>query len=151
MVRQINGKTIVSSGDLASMITLASPGDKLKLDVWRNGSPKELSATLGGVPKDKATASSDTRDVQRGQLGLALRPLSPQEQRQSGAEGLLIEQSAGPAAKAGIQPGDVLLSLNGVPVRDIGQVKAELAKAGNTVALLVQRGDDKIFVPVRIG
>ena len=91
------------------------------------------------------------RDVQRGQLGLALRPLSPQEQRQSGAEGLLIEQSAGPAAKAGIQPGDVLLSLNGVPVRDIGQVKAELAKAGNTVALLVQRGDDKIFVPVRIG
>ena len=80
-----------------------------------------------------------------------MRPLSPQEQRQSGAEGLLIEQSAGPAAKAGIQPGDVLLSLNGVPVRDIGQVKAELAKAGNTVALLVQRGDDKIFVPVRIG
>lgn len=151
VVRQINGKTIVSSGDLASMITLASPGDKLKLDVWRNGSPKELSATLGGVPKDKATASSDTREVQRGQLGLALRPLSPQEQRQSGAEGLLIEQSAGPAAKAGIQPGDVLLSLNGVPVRDIEQVKAELAKAGKTVALLVQRGDDKIFVPVRIG
>ena len=151
VVRQINGKTIVSSGDLASMITLASPGDKLKLDVWRNGSPKELSTTLGGVPKDKATASSDTREVQRGQLGLALRPLSPQEQRQSGAEGLLIEQSAGPAAKAGIQPGDVLLSLNGVPVRDIEQVKAELAKAGKTVALLVQRGDDKIFVPVRIG
>ena len=40
VVRQINGKTIVSSGDLASMITLASPGDKLKLDVWRNGSPR---------------------------------------------------------------------------------------------------------------
>ena len=81
----------------------------------------------------------------------AWRCARPQEQRQSGAEGLLIEQSAGPAAKAGIQPGDVLLSLNGVPVRDIEQVKAELAKAGKTVALLVQRGDDKIFVPVRIG
>ena len=66
VVRQINGKTIVSSGDLASMITLASPGDKLKLDVWRNGSPKELSATLGGVPKDKATASSDTRTSSAG-------------------------------------------------------------------------------------
>ena len=60
VVRQINGKTIVSSGDLASMITLASPGDKLAgcLAQWL---AQELSATLGGVPKDKATASSDTR------------------------------------------------------------------------------------------
>jgi len=36
-------------------------------------------------------------------------------------------------------------------VRDIEQVKAELSKAGKTVALLVQRGEDKIFVPVQIG
>ena len=64
---------------------------------------------------------------------------------------MLIERSAGPAAKAGIQPGDVLLSLNGVPVHNVGQVKAELSKAGKTVALLVQRGEDKIFVPVQIG
>ena len=142
VVRQINGKTIVSSGDLASMITLASPGDKLKLDVWRNGSPKELSATLGGVPKDKATASSDTRDVQRGQLGLALRPLSPQEQRQSGAEGLLIEQSAGPAAKAGIQPGDVLLSLNGVPVRDIGRSRRNSPRPVRRAAGAARRRQD---------
>jgi len=150
-VRQIDGKTIVSSGDLASMITLASPGEKIKLDVWRAGAPKELVATLGGVPKDKSQTASGDQDVQRGQLGLALRPLSPQEQQASGAEGLLIERSAGPAAKAGIEPGDVLLSLNGVPVRDIEQVKAELSKAGKTVALLVQRGEDKIFVPVQIG
>jgi serine protease Do len=151
VVRQIDGKTIVSSGDLASMITLASPGEKIKLDVWRAGAPKELVATLGGVPKDKSQTASGDQDVQRGQLGLALRPLSPQEQQASGTEGLLIERSAGPAAKAGIEPGDVLLSLNGVPVRDIAQVKAELSKAGKTVALLVQRGEDKIFVPVQIG
>lgn len=151
VVRQINGKTIVSSGDLASMITLASPGEKIKLDVWRAGAPKELVATLGGVPKDKSQASADDQDVQRGQLGLALRPLSPQEQQASGTEGLLIERSAGPAAKAGIEPGDVLLSLNGVPVHNVGQVKEALSKAGKTVALLVQRGEDKIFVPVQIG
>ena len=65
VVRQINGKTIVSSGDLASMITLASPGDKLAgcLAQWL---AQELSATLGGVPKDKATASSDTRTSSAG-------------------------------------------------------------------------------------
>jgi serine protease Do len=151
VVRKIDGKTIVSSGDLASTITMAAPGEKIKLDVWRNGGQKEMVATLGGVPKDKTQASADGQEVQRGQLGLALRPLSPQEQQEAGAEGLLIERSAGPAAKAGIQPGDVLLSLNGVPVHNVGQVKAELSKAGKTVALLVQRGEDKIFVPVQIG
>lgn len=121
------------------------------MDVWRAGAPKELVATLGGIPKDKAQASAGDQDVQRGQLGLALRPLSPQEQQASGTEGLLIERAAGPAAKAGIEPGDVLLSLNGVPVHNIGQVKDALSKAGKTVALLVQRGEDKIFVPVQIG
>ncbi|WP_088158417.1 DegQ family serine endoprotease [Achromobacter xylosoxidans] len=151
VVRKIDGKTIVSSGDLASTITLATPGEKIKLDVWRNGSQKELVATLGGVPKDKTQASAGDQEVQRGQLGLALRPLSPQEQQAAGAEGLLIERSIGPAAKAGIEPGDVLLSLNGVPVRNVAQVKDALSKAGKTVALLVQRGEDKIFVPVQIG
>ncbi|ADP15117.1 serine protease MucD 2 [Achromobacter xylosoxidans A8] len=151
VVRKIDGKTIVSSGDLASTITLATPGEKIKLDVWRNGSQKELVATLGGIPKDKTQASAGEQEVQRGQLGLALRPLSPQEQQAAGAEGLLIERSIGPAAKAGIEPGDVLLSLNGVPVHNVAQVKEALSKAGKTVALLVQRGEDKIFVPVQIG
>lgn len=151
VVRKIDGKTIVSSGDLASTITLATPGEKIKLDVWRNGSQKELVATLGGVPKDRTQASAGDQEVQRGQLGLALRPLSQQEQQAAGAEGLLIERSIGPAAKAGIEPGDVLLSLNGVPVRNVAQVKEALSKAGKTVALLVQRGEDKIFVPVQIG
>ncbi|MGE8655473.1 MAG: DegQ family serine endoprotease [Achromobacter sp.] len=151
VVRKINGKTIVSSGDLASLITLSSPGEKIALDLWRNGAAKEVVATLGGMPKDSTQTAGDSRDVQKGQLGLALRPLSPQEQEAAGAQGLLIEQSAGPAAKAGIQPGDVLLSLNGVPVHNIGQVKDALSKAGKTVALLVQRGEDKIFVPVQLG
>ena len=88
----------------------------------------------------------------KGQLGLALRPLSPDERREAGvSEGLVVEQASGPAAHAGVQAGDVLLAINGVPARDMAQVRAAMAKAGKSVALLIERNGDKIFVPVRLG
>ena len=74
------------------------------------------------------------------------------EQQQAGVKGgLLIGQVAGPAAQAGVAPGDVLLSINNQPVNSIENVKDAMAKAGKTVALLVMRDGDKIFVPVHLG
>ncbi len=90
----------------------------------------------------------------KGQLGLSLRPLEPEERREVGvAEGLVIEQARGPAAAAGVQPGDVLLAINGTPAKNIEQVRAAMAKAtaGKSVALLIERDGNKIFVPVRLG
>ena len=85
-------------------------------------------------------------------LGLSLRPLEPIERRQSGiAAGLLIEDAAGAAEIAGIEPGDVLISVNGRPVNSVAQVREMVAKASKSVALLIQRGGDKICIPVRIG
>jgi serine protease Do len=43
------------------------------------------------------------------------------------------------------------LSVNGRAVNTIDQVREVVGKAGKSVALLVQRGDDKIFIPVRLG
>jgi serine protease Do len=65
--------------------------------------------------------------------------------------GLLVLQASGPAALAGVQAGDVLVSINGTPVRDIEQVRSMVAKSGKSVALLIQRGDSKIFVPLNLG
>jgi serine protease Do len=85
-------------------------------------------------------------------LGLALRPLEPIERRQSGlASGLVIEDAGGAAANAGVQAGDVLLSINGRPVTSVDQVRDLVGKSTKSVALLIQRGSDKIFIPVRIG
>ncbi|GDY34927.1 DegQ family serine endoprotease [Acidovorax sp. NB1] len=156
VIRQVDGQPIVASGDLPAWVGQAQPGQQAKLSVWRQGKPLELTATLGDA-SDKAIKQARNDDaVGKGQLGLSLRPLDPQERREMGAkgsisEGLVIEQARGPAAAAGVQPGDVLLAINGAPIKDITQVRAAMAKAGKSVALLIERDGDKIFVPVRLG
>jgi serine protease Do len=61
-----------------------------------------------------------------------------------------VEEVAGAAAEAGIRRGDVVLSANGRPVRDVEQLRSVVAGAKNHVALLVQRGEARIFVPVEL-
>ena len=152
VIRQINGQPIVASGDLPAWVGQALPGQKVRLEVWRNGKPQELTAILGNANDKVAKQARKDGAAGKGQLGLALRPLSPDERREAGvSEGLVIEQASGPAANAGVQAGDVLLAINGVPARDMAQVRAAMAKAGKLVALLIERNGDKIFVPVRLG
>lgn len=152
VIRRVDGKPIVSSGDLPALISLNAPGDSVKLDVWRQGAAKSLTATLVNAnAKAEKVASSQDKPAQ-GRLGLALRPLQPDEQQQSGIpSGLLIQQASGAAALAGVQSGDVLLSINGTPVKTIEQVRAAVGKSDKSVALLIQRGESKIFVPVNLG
>ncbi|OEZ55422.1 DegQ family serine endoprotease [Duganella sp. HH105] len=154
VIRTLNGAKIVSSGDLPAMVSLATPGDKVTIEVWRQGKLETLKATLGNASDKVAAADGDRPDQASAKLklGLSLRPLESIEKRQSGIpNGLLIEDARGAAANAGVQPGDVLLSVNGRPVNTIEQVRDVVDKSGKSVALLIQRGDDKIFIPVRLG
>lgn len=153
VVRKLNGQPIVASGDLPAMLSLAKPGDKVALDIWREGKIVRVNAVLGNAndkaPAEVASAGSANNSAK---LGLALRPLDPLERRQSGiASGLVIEDAGGAAATAGVQPGDVLLSVNGRAVTTVEQVRDVVGKASKSVALLIQRGGDRIFIPVRIG
>lgn len=151
VILSANGQSIVSSGDLPAQIAMAKPGDSVALKVWRGGHPEQLTAKLSG-DKGKAERLADAGNVQKGKLGLSLRPLSPQEKQQAHVEGgLLIEQTAGPAAMAGVQPGDVLMSINGQAVNSAEQASSVIAKSDKSVALLIQRDGERIFVPVRIG
>ena len=155
VIRKIDGQPIVSSGDLPAVIALATPGDSIKLDIWRQGSARELIARLGNINDKVSAKSSDIAGKDspgQGKLGLALRPLQPDEKRDTGLDsGLVVQQASGPAAQAGIQSGDVLISINGMPVRNIDQVRAAVAKSEKSAALLIQRGNDKIFVPINLG
>lgn len=152
VIRQVDGQPIVSSGDLPAWVGQAQPGQQAKLSVWRQGKPVELTATLGDASDKTSKQTRNEEAVGKGQLGLSLRPLEPEERREVGvAEGLVIEQARGPAAAAGVQPGDVLLAINGAPAKNIEQVRTAMAKAGKSVALLIERDGNKIFVPVRLG
>ena len=155
IIRRLNGQPIVSPLDLSSTIALSKPGEKVALDVLRDGKQVRIDATLGDAnekarrsPQEELASNQDNS----AKLGLALRPLEPIERRQSGIPtGLVIEDASGAAAIAGVEPGDVLISVNGRPVNTVGQVRDVVAKANKSVALLIQRGSDKIFIPVRIG
>jgi serine protease Do len=85
------------------------------------------------------------------QLGLAVRPLLPVEQRAAEASyGLMVEGVQEVAEKAGIAPGDILLAINQVPVTSVEQARALLAQAKGSVALLVLHEGDKNFVAMEI-
>jgi len=81
-----------------------------------------------------------------------VRGLTPEEQKQTGLDaGVLVENAGGAAARAGVRPGDIILSVNNAPVRNVEQLRGLITKAGKTAALLLQRDDARIFVPVELG
>ncbi len=157
IVRRVNGQPMLSPGDLSSTVSLSKPGERVALDVWRDGKLVRIDAVIGDASDKAKRAPQEALAAAGGgdqgaKLGLALRPLEPIERRQSGiASGLLIEDAQGAAAIAGVEPGDVLISVNGRAVNSLDQVRDVVAKASKSVALLIQRGSDRIFIPVRIG
>jgi serine protease Do len=64
--------------------------------------------------------------------------------------GLLVEEAGGLAARAGLQPGDIVLMAGGKNLQSVEDLRAATAGSG-TVPLLVQRGDARVFVPMRLG
>ena len=152
VIRRIDGQAIVASGDLPALIGQSLPSQKINIDIWRQGQARQLSAQLADA-SDKNIAKADKTDAAaKGRLGLALRPQQPQEQRQAAmAGGKVIEQVSGAAARAGVLAGDLLIAVNGQPVNGVEQVRAAVARDDKSVALLIQRDGQQIFVPVRLG
>jgi serine protease Do len=153
VILQYNGQAIHRSGDLPTLVGLGTPGDKATLEVWRGGKKVTLTTTLAAAD-DRTVASNDASggNTAHSKLGVAVRPLTPEESKEANLPGgVVVEQSSGAAARAGIEPGDVILSVNGTPVKSVGQLHSLVAKGNSHLALLILRGDNKIFVPVNLG
>ena len=152
VIAEVNGEAVQRSASLSSLIGLAAPGEKVKLKVWRDHAWREIEARLGGAEGDAVQTASAAGAPQGGQLGLALRALTREERLEAKVEqGMVVENVTGAAARAGIEPGDLLLAINGKPVQSIEQVRSVMSGKPKSVALLVQRDGEKLFVPVTPG
>jgi serine protease Do len=151
VILKFNGSPIADSGALSVRVNAMAPGEKTTLDIVRDGKPMTVNVTIGSA--NSATVAKNGEAATEGShLGMKLRPLTADERNQAGVSaGLVVEESSGRAAEAGIQEGDVVLSVNGTPVNSVDQLRALVHSHGDQVALLIQRGDTRIFVPLGLG
>jgi len=152
VILAVDGEEVSHSGQLPPLVAQVKPGKKATLEIWRDRKSREAVVTVAALEPAEVIAARQQSEAPGGKLGLAVRPLSPAERAQAGTAGqLIVESSDGPAAEAGVEPGDVILAVNGRPVDTARALRDAVDKSGNTVALLIQRGEAQIYVPVRLG
>ena len=151
VILKLNGTPLKDSGELPVQIAAITPGTNANLEIWRDHATREITVKLGALA-DKRVAANAGPHQEGGKLGLAVRPLTAEEQRGANTKGgLVVERASGPAAEAGIQPGDVVLAANGAPVSNAEELRSAVENSKGHIALLIQRGDSRLFVPVRVG
>lgn len=149
----LNDEKVMDSRELPPRVARLKPGSSAVLKIWREGKPLDLKITIGELDENPAAPvqKSEAKTAKPGRLGLAIRPLSTEEmQKHSVDGGLMIEKATGPALKAGILKGDVLLAINGQPVDDVETVKKLSEKAGPHVALLIERQGSTLFIALNL-
>lgn len=151
VILKFNGRPVNSSKELPPLVADTSPGTSCMLEVWHAGKSKQITVNLGELRT--ASVKEETTAQPKGKLGLAVRPLTDEDEESADvAQGLVVERvSEGPAAKAGIKSGDVILAVNGQKVGTVEQLRLLVEKNQKHLALLVMRGDSKLFVPIQLG
>jgi serine protease Do len=153
VITAVGERQIDRFSDLSSVIANMKPGTRTDLSVWRNGKERELSVRIAEL-KDQSSDDDrhDNGSGEGGQLGMEVRPLSPDEKRSADTDGsLVVEDVTGAAELAGVRAGDVILGVNGKAVHSTRELRNAVKHAKDSVALLIERGDAQIFVPIQVG
>jgi len=152
VITSVNGHNIDHSYDLPTIIADIPPGSEAHVGIWHDHKAGTVDVKTVLLDDEPARTARNDNDEGGGKLGLAVRPLDPKEQQELHTRGrLLVEDVSGPALAAGLQAGDVVLGVNGAGVASVADLKREVARAGHSVALLIQRDEAQIYVPVDIG
>ena len=149
VVVRFAGRPVATHVELLAFAANTAPGTAVALELLRNGAV--LRATLRvGTPDDEVPRRTDLGGTDR--FGFRLVPLTDAQRRRLGVEGVLVQRAEGAARRAGIVQGDVVLSANAVATATLEAWRAamERARSGDAVALLVERGGRRAFVPLRV-
>jgi serine protease Do len=153
VVLKFDGKPVSSASELPLLVGETKPGKTVAVQVWRKGASKDLSLTVAEAPSEKVARHPGRDDSAVGRLGLRLRDLTDSQKKELQlTHGILVENVQGAAARAGIRRGDVIMSVLNKDVKNAEHFEQILSgyKAGQTLALLVRRGDNALFIPLRL-
>ena len=156
VILAFGGKPIEDPNELPRLVAATKPGEKAPIEVWRNGKRERLSATVGEFPSEAKSASRQEATKQASSdLGLSVTELPAEGRKALGVEyGLIVaEVTGGAAARSPLQPGDVIVAVGADKFSSLEEFKKLVArhKKGDSIALLVRRGEGALYVPLEIG
>src|SRR6266478_6521631 len=149
VITAVNGNTVKDARDLAKQIGAMDSGSSVKLTVWRKGEEKNISLTLGELPKEREARATMPDSGPTGtdvpKLGLMLAPAG--QVAGSGSEGVVVTEvdPNGLASEHGFKTGDVILDVGGKKVATPADVRTAIAdahKAGKRTVLMRLKSDE---------
>ncbi len=155
IIVRVDGKAVDKSIDLPRMIGGTAPGTQSKVQVFRRGSYRDLSVAVAEFEPDRprrVAQSTLPAPAQTTAIGVAVNDLSEAQKRELKLRGgVVVAAVEGPAARAGLREGDVILSVNNSEVGDAKQFNSVVGKVDKDkpVSLMVRRGDWVNYLVVR--
>jgi len=153
IILDFNGVAVQRSAELRRMAADTRPGTKVKVKLWRKGAAQDATLTVAELEPELAKATAFKVQEQTPQLlGLQIENLPPAQKKELGlSTGIVITDADGVAARAGLQPGDIILTLNNQDVTDTKQFAAAVGKADRKkpILLLARRGDISQYITLR--
>ena len=151
VILAFEGKPVTSANELPRVVAATKPGSTVTLDLWRNGTKRQVKATLSEFQQEASAQQPAPERQASNRLGLAVRELAPSQRKALGIDyGLLVENVSPQAGQ--LQRGDIILAVNNVYFKSVEEFNklVQQQPAGSIVALLVRRGDAALYIPIRI-
>ena len=156
VITHFNNKTINRSSDLPLAVGRSTIGSKVNVRIIRDGKQKRLKVKIAELPAEEELAQKDSKPIETksNRLNIEVAALTKeQKQRANVDNGLVVQQvEDGPASKAGIRRGDILLKLNGEKITSTKQFLNIVKNLPDDkwVRVLIQRGGSPQFLPLKI-
>ncbi|MER9405949.1 Do family serine endopeptidase [Mesorhizobium caraganae] len=156
VITQVEGKDVASPKELARLIGAYSPGKSVDVTVWRDGKSETIKVDLGTLPSTDKQASADPQQPAAPAKPAALADLGLTVTKSENGKGLVVTDvdPDSDAADRGIQPGDVITSVNSTEVNgteDVAKAMADAVKSGRKAVLMqITRDDSNRFVALPV-